>query len=252
MGHECALGLHSSHRYPKCTKNRARLRGAALPYADDALALWSSLQVRAHLTPAGAARTFLRVSRPACRSDPTVAGSRLWFALLAGLLAGACTVKGLDPEKERKAALEPHIAGYLAEDGLRDVSERGPGYVKGKIVIVDRAKRAVEAGSLWVPAEIRADDDGEVGTIVWLEYGERPGNPYRVEETGQVLNSVVQTCSVTVIDRAAREIVAKATVAGKQRDFAKVSAEGAAAGGSLVGERPVQAIVDFLSALPRR
>ncbi len=113
------------------------------------------------------------------------------------------------------------------------------------MIVVDRNTRDIDSDVYFgLPASLRASRPEEVGTVVQLDYGREPGRGVYGKDR---LPSFVQTCQVTVIDRASRAVVATALVHGG--DPPDHIEDGDKEG---VGPRPTPQILDYLKGLPRQ
>jgi hypothetical protein len=148
----------------------------------------------------------------------------------------------------------PHMDEYLKRDGLTDATGEGAPDVKGKLLPLDVRERAVASGIYtYLRHDVRATTPEEVGTIVWLEWGEESGARYAVEgRPDQTFTSSIQTCVVTVVDRAARKIVGREKLTSDQDERVQVSKAQAETRGELLSERPVAKVMAYLETLPRR
>src|SRR3954453_22046857 len=64
--------------------------------------------------------------------------------------------------------LNDEVYKVIREPAGKD--ESGGPYLKGKVVLVDRYKRELDGLHRAMPAEMRAENVKEVGTVVWLEW----------------------------------------------------------------------------------
>ena len=138
------------------------------------------------------------------------------------------------------APFKPHMAEYLAP-----TKETKTGAVRGQIVVVDRGKQDVDWDVFFdLPNDLRAAKPEDVGTVAWLEYG-------RQKERGgygkEGYPAYRQTCTVTVIDQASRDVIGTTEVKGG--DPPNSIDEGAKEG---VGSKPTKEVVDYLKSLPRQ
>jgi hypothetical protein len=112
------------------------------------------------------------------------------------------------------------------------------GYVKGKVIPVDLKNNKID----WFYYDLRANQPEEVGTVVWLEWGEKKVGQYGASGGG----AFVRTCNVTIIDHAQRLIVGRHYAEGGPPPT--TSRRGA----SQYGSYPTENIVNYLRGLPRR
>ncbi len=139
------------------------------------------------------------------------------------------------------APFRPHLAEYLAAPE----GPAHPGPVRGKMIVVDKKTRDIDDEVFFgLPSSLRASRPEEVGTVVQLDYGRVPGRGVYGKDH---LPSFVQTCQVTVIDRASRAVLATALVRGG--DPPDHIQDGDKEG---VGPRPTAQVLDYLKGLPRQ
>jgi len=102
---------------------------------------------------------------------------------------------------------------YVNDATLTDASDLASPYRVGRLVAVDPKGEGVdERLQNALPADLRAADDEEVGTIVWISCGESPVGVYEDVDSNQERGRAYQGfCDVAVIDRAASLIVARRT-----------------------------------------
>jgi hypothetical protein len=115
-------------------------------------------------------------------------------------------------------------------------------YVKGKVIPVNLKSKDVDWLYYDLPDNLRPTSPGEVGTVVWLDWGEVKVGQYGSGGGG----AFVQTCKVTVIDKARRAIVGETVVRGS--DPPRSSRRGSSASGS----KPTTEVVQYLNRLPRK
>jgi hypothetical protein len=115
-------------------------------------------------------------------------------------------------------------------------------YVKGKVIPVNLKSKDVDWLYYDLPDDLRPASPAEVGTVAWLDWGEVKVGEYGKGGGG----AFVQTCKVTVIDKARRAIVGETVVRGS--DPPKSSRRGASASGS----KPTAEVVQYLRGLPRK
>ena len=138
------------------------------------------------------------------------------------------------------APFKPHMAEYLAP-----VKNAGmAGAVKGKMVVVNKATRDVDWDVFFdLPDDLRAAKPEEVGAVVWVEYGRELGDLVYGDEH---LPSYVQTCKVTVLDNAGRDVIGSTALQGgpPPKSIDEHDKEG-------VGPKPTREVIDYLKSLPR-
>ncbi len=115
-------------------------------------------------------------------------------------------------------------------------------YVKGKVIPVNLKSKDVDWLYYDLPDDLRPASPADVGTVVWLDWGERKVGQYGASGGG----AFVQTVRVTVIDKARGAIVGEAYLEGGPPP--KTSRRGASASGS----KPTDRVVTYLRGLPRR
>jgi hypothetical protein len=168
-------------------------------------------------------------------------------AVIFGVLALSCGCFGIiavvywAKVKSEIAPFEAHIAEYTrTPDPLEGDADAG--YIKGKVIPIDRGKDEIDA-QFWthLPTTLKPEKPEEVGTIVWLEWDKEEAGEYEGGGT-----AYIQTCDVTVIDKARNIIVGQAHFEGEEKkEIAKRAKEG-------TGEKPYSKIVSYLNKLPRK
>ncbi len=113
-----------------------------------------------------------------------------------------------------RAELGPFVDEYISDTGLMDVSDLNDLYRVGKLVAVDPNNHRLDSRlQKALPADLRAARDDEVGTIVWVTWGEKVVGTYK--EAGKYAPTqgvaLQGYCEITVIDRAAAVIVERRT-----------------------------------------
>lgn len=162
-----------------------------------------------------------------------------WFGglmvLFVGLLMWSDAV-----DEDRRKQVEPWAA--MAREQLKPAEAlAGGGYVKGRILPIDPRKRQVDYMYFSMREDIRSSKPDDVGTIVWLERGEKQVGKY----TGGS-RAYVRTARVTVIDKALMTIVAR-------RDFEGSSPpETVKQGTNGYGSDPSNQTLQYLYSLPKR
>ena len=101
----------------------------------------------------------------------------------------------------------PFMSAYQ-DQNLKPESP-GEDYVVGKVVVIDKDKPQVHGIHFRLPEELRASSPEEVGTVVWLSWGEKVVGTYTDGSKGYR-----RTCNVTIIDQANRQITGSRTFLG--------------------------------------
>lgn len=176
--------------------------------------------------------------------------ARLWMILggaAVGLIVLTCAgillsgeggvAKAQKARKDAIAAFAPELPGYLSPPGLKDAdAEVLDGKFKGKVVCLDKAKGIVDDDYFVSVAEpIRAWKPADVGAVVWLEWDKKQAGTYDDGTKGYL-----QTCRVTVIDKATAAVVARGKIEG---DPVKAKS----GSGDTTGTRPWDKVAKFLS-----
>jgi hypothetical protein len=108
---------------------------------------------------------------------------------------------------------EPYLDEYVNDTGLTDAADLAGPYRVGKLVAVDpRGHRLDERLQNALPADLRAAGPDEVGTIVWVSWGDHLVGTYKDVGSERERGKAYQGyCEITVIDRAAALIVERRT-----------------------------------------
>jgi hypothetical protein len=139
------------------------------------------------------------------------------------------------------SAFTQRINEYTAQPAGVAPPELGA-YVVGKIIPVDmRDSKKIDWLYYDLPGELQPSTPEEVGTIVWLFWGEQQVGKYT---TGG--GAYVRTCRVTVIDRIKNVRVTEMTFQGGQPP------QTIRGSGNGYGDYPTEQIVNWLKSLPRR
>jgi hypothetical protein len=133
----------------------------------------------------------------------------------------------------KRSRLNDNVYRLLQEPSGKDTS--GQPYLKGKVVLVDRNKRELDDLHRGMPDELRAENLGEVGTVVWLEWDHK-----------WVRGSKAPVCKVTVIDRARNVVVGENTFEGDPPPMPNLIDR------LPVERRPNVEITTWLKGLPRK
>jgi hypothetical protein len=167
-------------------------------------------------------------------------------AVLAGTLAltlvivSVCLVVRATGRSAHAALFQGHIQEYLSI--TREQREQGE-YLRGKVIVVNTGDKEVDCDVFFeLPSELRAATPEEVGTIVRLKWGTKMVGMY-VSGRGSEGAADAQTCEVTVIDKSIPAIVAWRSFQGDDPPMHFT--------GARTGPKPVKAVVDFITSLPR-
>jgi formylglycine-generating enzyme required for sulfatase activity len=148
-------------------------------------------------------------------------------------------------ETARERAFEGRLGEFLSESGLGPAAETG--YVRGRVLVLDKETGTIDPVFHLLRPDLRARTPEEVGTVVWLVW-----KPVRVDAHDKGAEpprgAYVQTCQVTVVDKAVGAYVGKKTFRGDD-----LPAKSYRVSDDLTdeyGPRPVGAVVDFVESLP--
>jgi hypothetical protein len=163
------------------------------------------------------------------------------------------------PPAPGQQQLGPFVDQYLtaagaidAEDYTLGVSYEAPPNVQpyrvGRVAVVNVAERIID-GKLTraLPPEIVATQAAEVGTVIWVRWGETHEGTYHQEGSQQVRGQAYRGyCAVVVIDLAAAEIV------GQAYYQAPSPPETTTGSGDVHTEVNVEGVASWVSGLPLR
>lgn len=148
-------------------------------------------------------------------------------------------------DANRREQLEPWAAmvrdHVLAAKGPAEALDPKGGYVTGRLLPVNWARREVDHLYFDIPPTLRSQTPTDVGTYAWLQYGQKQVGKYNNGDP-----AYVQTAKITVIDKAKNTIVARAEVQGGPPPETKTS------GGSGTGSHPGPQVLGYLMSLPTR
>jgi len=130
---------------------------------------------------------------------------------------------------------QPKVDEYLA----RPVASRESPAArhKGKIIPVNVKEKEIDSLYWDLPEELRAATPDDVATIVWLEWGEVQVSTYGSTNKP----ALVQTCNVTIIDRADKAILLRHSFRGSDPPKSIKSRDSSGR-----GDKPTQAVVEYL------
>lgn len=182
------------------------------------------------------------------RSSPTpiIVGIVVFLVVAA---VGVAWMMRSSARRAEKEAFDPVLGEYLRpveapawieamEAGPEDGEEEAPADPPAmtlKFVLLDLEKREVDDLHLDLPETLKARNPDEVGTIVWLSWSEVAVGTYTDGAVGYV-----QTCRVTLIDKASGAMVWRQTFLGSDPPGVKKHS------GPARGSRPNAAVLDFL------
>jgi hypothetical protein len=138
-------------------------------------------------------------------------------------------------------AFRGHLDQYVSIPDLKD----GPGgtSISKKILPIDKTYKTIELGVYnSLPVEMRATKPQEVGTVVWVVWGQDRYATWVNTSTGAAAGTqYVRTCEVTVIDLSARRIIGRRSFRGAPRATDRV--------GDSVGDIPLEQVTAYLKTL---
>jgi hypothetical protein len=157
------------------------------------------------------------------------------FAILGIGFVVNQTVRGVqsDPFKN-------NLAEYTNTGSFKEQVGATP-YIKGKIVVVNKADIKVDDPYFDLPEDVKAVKPEEVGTIVWVTYDPRLVGRYTNGAAGYQY-----TATVTVIDKANGTIVGRSSFTGSEPPSTKKGS------GDAYGSKPSDDIKNYLLGLPRK
>jgi hypothetical protein len=138
-----------------------------------------------------------------------------------------------DPGAANPVVPNPPGAGQPANQGA---------YIKGKVIPVDVKSKSVDWLFYDLPPKLQPAAPAEVGTVVWLEWDQRQVGQYGTGGGG----AYVQTCRVTVIDKAERRVLSQTVFEGGPPP--RTSRRGSSAS----GPKPTDRVIQYLQSLPTR
>lgn len=145
-------------------------------------------------------------------------------------------------EKSDQKAFEQFATGLYSIPGLRGGGGRA--YLNGKVVVLDKKEKSIDSINSSLPDEMRATRADDIGTVVWLDWGEHMTGTYT---TGG--GAYYYTCQVTVIDRSIPAKVGTRSFRGSAPPSTTTSSY---YGQNHYGSRPDDEIIQYLKGLPRR
>jgi hypothetical protein len=124
---------------------------------------------------------------------------------------------------------------------------RSTPYVRGKVLPVihkpySGGGSGVQKDLFWeLPSELRPRNPDEVGTVLWLDWEEKPFSVPYIQFTYRIIG-IQYVCKVTIIDRATNEKIGEKTFTGSDPRGS----------GQYSGDKPYPQIVKYLQSLPRK
>lgn len=160
-------------------------------------------------------------------------------------LAAMVTLVALAGLSGCSSPFDPYVDGYVDGTRLTDVSDVSSPYRVGGLVAVDpKGGRIDDRLQNALPSDLRAADNGAVGTIIWIHWWEAPVGVYEDFGSRQRGRAYQGHCDVAVIDRAASLIVARRTF------DAPAPPETTTSSGDVHTEVDVAEVVRYLVGLP--
>jgi hypothetical protein len=144
---------------------------------------------------------------------------------------------------ESAQSFERHLSEYLRTP--KPIDPSGEAFIRGKLVIVDPDKKAVDWTMFELDERWRAQNPEEVGTVVWLNWGTKRVGEYR-SGSNKRGDAYVHTVRVTVIDKKTATIVGSIEFTG---DDPPPAATGFS---DQYGTKPTNKVAIYLRSLPRR
>lgn len=140
------------------------------------------------------------------------------------------------------------VGNFYSIPNLRS-SISGQGYIKGKVVVLDRKNRMIDLINDSLPSELRASTPDEVGTVVWLDWEEE--FRFHYDYGGGIYgNAYRYNCKATIIDRSIPAKVGARSFIGSEPPRQHVIST--YYGESHYGSKPFDEILNYLESLPRR
>lgn len=156
----------------------------------------------------------------------------------AGLIYGI--INNLQQSADVKL-FQAHIGEYIAIPNQQTIPPLAEAYIIGKVITVDIDENEIDHIYFDLPEELIAKSPEEVGTIIWLNWGEVLVGRYTDGAGGYRI-----ICEVTIIDKEKSTIVDKETFSGSDPLSVK---EGS---GNRTGSKPTNEIINYISTLPRK
>ena len=142
----------------------------------------------------------------------------------------------------RQAPFMAHMDEYLAQPTGK-LNDAIGGYVRGKVITINVDTKAIDDLYLSLNSKYQPNSPEDVGTVVWLKYGE-----HDVAALTNGGKTYAVTCDVTVIDLAQSVIVAEKQFTGDD----PIVADHAPEGQNFVGPKPDEQVDQFISGLPQK
>ena len=173
-------------------------------------------------------------------------GKRMVFglgAMLAVLFAFFIWSDSQMEEQRQQAApwAEMARAAVLGQPQPKDAIEPGGGYIRGRVLPVNKKRREVDPMHFQLPAALRSQKPDDVGMFAVLTDGQRQVGKY---DDGSP--AYVYTLDVQLIDRARNVTIARHTLEGGPPPEKKMSSS------TGIGSYPMRETIAYLASLPKR
>jgi hypothetical protein len=169
----------------------------------------------------------------------------VFLLLCAGGLSWSIS-DGIAKRRAREEAQDKYVAPFVAR--LAEFTPQAPEpdlqppYRRGKVIPINvAARKGVDGILLDFPEALRPNAPDDVGTIVWLKWGEQAFGKY----SDGMLATVI-TCRVTVIDKSKNTIIAEQDFVGGPPPQKRQHLE------PCTGASPAGEIIGWLANMPAR
>lgn len=176
-----------------------------------------------------------------------VAATVLLFAVLHSYDAWT---ERYSPRARAAASIEPHVAGMLSEP-IAPPAVKQP-FVRGKLVVIDRASKAVDRAFFELAPGAYANDASEIGTVALVDCEPKLLGDFRLQKGTKrvVARAYATTCRVEVVDWAARASTGVTWITSEERPPREMFAMFYKS--DWHAKRPAAAIARWLIKLPRQ
>ena len=162
--------------------------------------------------------------------------------VVIGVVLGVFFLTRSADRTAQAARFQGNIQQYLA---INNEPTEQEAYIKGKILVINKKDKTVDDELFFrLPAADRAGSPEEVGTVILVSWGKELAGFYS-NKRGDGGGGYVHKCEVTIIDKSISTVIYRRWFNGS---LPPLKSSGS---GDRYGSRPVQEIVDYLTALPR-
>jgi hypothetical protein len=188
-------------------------------------------------------------SKPGCKSGCLLLlqlGGIAAIAIAIGVIATECSNKKVQTQIQRGEEADKEFASFVPAktppaDAIDDAQAR---YRTGHLFVINGRDGMVDATFFDLPTTLRAANEKDVGTEVWLNWDSKVVGKY-----GNGGDAYKTNCDIVVYDVARKAIVAREHIEGDDPPSTVVNPKGSKEGWI---KAPTDKVLKFLQDLPAR